>query len=323
MMPVPADQTGMRSREVAGTRIKWIFGGKNYLSCLKLSFVNHRFSITGCLLAGSFLMLTACNDPKNKSHGPIVLGDSSTIVTETDPVHLQDMVQDLRPAVEQSLDTTTAVAETKPPKDTVKPTAGTPPPQEKTPPATPPPGNGLNIAFKEVTVFIPNITTRSYGRQNLENARGASYELSTGNIAGNQLKILNGTVQKVTQRYQSVIALQDGNRTLQLESLGVHASDWQTLKGNGNSFSITGLESSRLDYIEAGAAAIKNAVTQATRKARMSKNEASEWQNLSRNVRSAEKAPCTILLRSVAWRIEGKDTKGKTFNKEIRIDLPK
>lgn len=284
--------------------------------------MNHRFSITGCLLAGSLFMLTACNDPKNKSHGPIVLGDSSTIVTETDPVHLQDMVQDLRPAIEQALDTTAAIA-TAPPKDTIKTTAATPPPEEKAPPAAQAPGNGLNIAFKEVTVFIPNITTRSYGRQDLQNARGATYELSSGNIAGNQLKILNGTVQKISQRYQSVIALQDGNRTLQLESLGIHASDWQTLKGNGSNFSITGLESSRLDYIEAGPAAIKNAVTQATRKARMSKSEASDWQALGKNVRSAERAPCTILLRSVSWRVEGKDAKGKTFNKEIRIDMPK
>ena len=268
-------------------------------------------------------MLTACNDPKNKSHGPIILGDSSTIVTETDPVHLQDMVQDLRPAVEEALDTVVAAAVAAPPKDTAKAITNTPPPEEKTPPAVQPPGNGLNIAFKEVTVFIPNITTRSFGRQDLQNARGATYELSTGNIAGNQLKILNGTVQKVMQRYQSVIALQDGNRTLPLESLGVHSSEWQPLKGNGSNFPITGLESTRLDYIEASPVAIKNAVTQATRKARMNKNEASGWQNLARNVRSAEKAPCTILLRSVSWRVEGKDAKGKAFNKEIRIDMPK
>lgn len=284
-----------------------------------------RFTITGCLLAGSLLMLAACNDPKNKNHGPIVLGDSSTIVTETDPVNLQDMVPDLRPMMEHT-DTIVTTAAARPVKDTVATEKPAPQPVEKTappPPATPPPGNGLNIAFKEVALFIPNITTRSYGRQDLQNARGATYELSTGNLAGNQLRVLNGTVQKISQRYQSVIGIQNGNKKLTLESLGVHSSEWQVLKGSSNNYSLSGLDPNRLDYIEASPSAIRNAVQQTTRKMRMNKNEAAAWQNLTRNVRSAEKAPCVILLRSVSWRIEGKDNKGKSFNKEVRIDMPR
>jgi len=38
----------------------------------------------------------------SENHGPIVLGDSSTIVTETDPARLKDLVTDLKPVISSS-----------------------------------------------------------------------------------------------------------------------------------------------------------------------------------------------------------------------------
>jgi len=54
---------------------------------------------------------------------------------------------------------------------------------------------------------------------------------------------------------------------------------------------------------------------------RMSRNEIADWQDFARRVRNANQAPATIVLRMVSWRIEGKDARGKTFNKEVRMDL--
>ena len=286
---------------------------------------NRFFTNIGLLASGALLIISCNNEPKNKNHGPILLGDSSGIVTETDPVYLQDMVQDLRPMVEASseeqpigetvADKDVEVAATE--KQVEQPVEK---PVEK---PAPPKGNGLNIAFREVSIFIPNIATRSYGRQDLQNARGATFELSSGNLSGNQLQITSGKVQKVTQRYQTVIAIQDGGDKLALESLGTYASSWQALKGNGSSFNIAGLEPARLENNNPRPQAIKNAVQQATRKARMSRKEAKGWEDAARNVRSADKSPCVVLLRSVSWRIEGKDAAGKSFNKEVRIDMPR
>jgi len=282
--------------------------------------VKHRLSLAWSLLAGSMVFFTACSDPQNKNHGPILLGDSSTIVTETDPVYLQDMVQDLRPSIEKEVEEETQPVATTTVTDTAKPAAAKP--EEKPAPAQPA-GNGLTIGFKEVTIFIPNITTRSYNKQDLQKARGATYELSSGNLAGNQLRITNGTVQKITQRYQTVIALQDGNVKLPLESLPTYSSAWTALKGSNNSFNIADLEANKLNHSDAKPAAIRNAVQQATRKARMSRKEAADWQDAAKNVKTVDKAPCVVLLRNVSWRIEGKDAAGKSFNKEVRIDLPR
>ena len=47
-----------------------------------------------------------------------------------------------------------------------------------------------------------------------------------------------------------------------------------------------------------------------------------EWVNSVSNIHSANQKPLIITLRSVIWKIDGKDEKGKTFSKQIRIDLP-
>ena len=278
--------------------------------------MKYRFLPHTLLLAGSLLLAASCNnDPKNKNHGPIVLGDSSTIVNESDPVYLQDQVPDLRPITNEEASTETDVVAT-PAKDSI---VSKPAPQ---PIAAQPQGNGLTIGFKEITLFIPNITTKTYGRQDLQSARGATYELSSGNLAGNQIRASNGKVEKITQRYQTVLALQDGSEKLQLESLGTYSSDWQTLNGNG-SYTITGLEPSRLGYDNPRPAAIRNAVQASARRARMSRGETQDWLDVARDVRAVNQKPCVVVLRSVSWRITGKDAAGKTFNKEVRMDMPR
>jgi len=280
--------------------------------------------ISGLLLMLLVAMASCKNEPQNNNHGPIVLGDSSTIVTETDPELLKDQVIDLRPVSENEPGTTDTTTPPAPVKDTAStPTAeNTPPAPAPTVTTTPAPlvGNGLTVAFKEVTIFIPSITTRSYGKPDLQRARGASYELKSGNLAGNQLRIVAGTVNKVTQRYQTVLSLKDGNDLLPLTSLGTYASEWEALSGSKNAFNLTGLNNP--EYKEVGAAAIRNAVQQTARRERMNRTETQDWQDIARKVRNTNQAPCVVVLTSVSWRIEGKDANGRSFNKELRIDLP-
>src|ERR1035437_9594687 len=86
------------------------------------------------LLAGA-MFLFSCKDMPNKNHGPIVLGDSSTIVTENDPQKLQDLATDLQPVIppSENKDTTPAI-KPEPTQDTVKKTvAGPPPPPTQSP----------------------------------------------------------------------------------------------------------------------------------------------------------------------------------------------
>lgn len=268
------------------------------------------------------LVLQSCGEDNPNKGKPIVLGDSSTIVTETDPTYLQDFVADIKPQAQpaEQSQADTAQKEQAPaqkqeeqPKEAAKPAEQ--PKQEA------PAGKGLTMAFKEVTVFIPNVSVRTYKQQDLTKASGASYELTGGNINGNQIKTSKGNVTRISQRYQTIVVAKNELGTLVLESLS-QMSDWQALKGGNNNYNISGLDARNLDYIKASPASIKNAVSRAARNKRMSRNAEQKWVNSVKNVRSANQKPLSVVLRTVMWKVEGKDEKGKPFQKQIRMDIP-
>jgi len=47
-----------------------------------------------------------------------------------------------------------------------------------------------------------------------------------------------------------------------------------------------------------------------------------EWVNSLHNVRSLDQKPLFVVLRSVMWKIDGKDAQGKIFSKQLRVDIP-
>jgi surface antigen len=268
------------------------------------------------------------NDGTMQSHGPIILGDSATIITEKDPQFLKDNVPDLqtRKVVE--------VSDAPAPKDTV---SATPPPAQQAAVATPVPAapvatapatqtaaaKGLQVAFKPFTVFIPNITTRSFRQQDVTNAKGASYSLQDGKLDGNVLQVQGVTVTKVIQRYQTVAIIKDkesGN--ILLQSLGKYTSDWETLRGSGGKYNIAGLGKTQLDFSDVSVNAIRNAIVKAARANRLSHKEEQQLEQSARKARSVKQAPFAVALQNVVWRITGKDASGKSVEREVRIDLP-
>ncbi len=281
------------------------------------------------LLLSGVLLLQACGNDNPNRGKPIVLNDSASIVTEQDPKYLQDFVADVKmaqaphseetpdaPAPDTVAKLEQAEKEATPKQEDKK---ETPAPEVKAPAA--PKGNGLNIEFKEVAILIPNIVTRSYRQQDTKKANGASYELISGTLNGNHIKTGSGSVSKISQRYQTVIAIKNDMGTLFLESLN-RTTDWETLRGRNNDFVINGLDERHLEFLKTSPAAIKNALNRAARTHRMSKATEQKWMNSIRNVRSANQRPLTVLLRSVMWKVEGKDAAGKAYQKQIRLDIP-
>jgi hypothetical protein len=276
------------------------------------------------LLSGSLVLAcSACNNNTGtKTNGPIVLGDSSSIVTEEDPHKLKDMVIDLEPTIPPA----EAEPEQKPTADT---TATTPPKQENaaTPqPAAPKQENkplpdvaGLKANFKDVGVLIPNLDAKLAGRPNLEHANGAVFTLNGGNINGNQLRI-SGNVTKVAMRYQTTATLKTEYGTFPIDGLGT-TTDWEQMKGNGT-YQITGLDARSLEYADAGPSAIRNAVERALHRHRLSRRKIAEVMDDFPHVRSANQKPLSVVLRSVMWKIDGKDANGRMFSKQVRIDIP-
>lgn len=265
----------------------------------------------------SCICIFSCNNVPTKNHGPIKLGDSSTIVTETDPEKLQDLVTDLQPVIPSNIKPDTAKEEPKTDTPQKVAAAVAPPP----PVAPVPSGPGLKAEFKEVTVMLPGLEAKQAGKPNLMNANGAVYTWTSGNINGNVMRT-TGNVTKVSQRYQSIVILKGKNGNLPLDELSV-TTPWQQVNGGNGAYPVKGLGENDLKFDDADGNDIRNAVTKAGRQRRLSKKKIDEWMTvLGKNVRAANQKPLVVTLRSVMWKIDGKDEKGKIFSKQIRIDVP-
>ncbi len=278
---------------------------------------------TQVVVVAAVVCLFSCKDSPSKNHGPIVLGDSSTIVTENDPAQLQDMVTDLKPVLTSSVkkDTTDEDNHTAatPKADTPKKTAvAVAPPKPAA--AQPVTGNGLRADFTETTVLITNVNGKIAGKADLHRANGAVYTMTSGTLNGSLIKV-SGNITKVSQRYQTMVVVKNELGTLPVESLA-STTNWQPLKGTGNTYRIAGLESKSLDEPDGNRNTIRNAVGKAAKRHHMSRKKVQEWENSVRNARETNQKPLYVTLRSVMWKIDGKDDKGRMFSKQIRIDIP-
>jgi hypothetical protein len=268
------------------------------------------------------VLLASCKDTPNGSHGPIKFGDPATIVTESDSTRLQDLVSDLKPAPAEPPVAATVSAATSSHTNTTTPTHTATVAPSPLPTSQALAGNGLKIEFKEVSILLPNVTAKQFGKTDLSRANGAVYSWVSGTIPGNMLKVSGATITKVSQRYQVVSVLEGKNGDLPLESLGATTS-WVAMQGSAGSYPVRGLAEKELTVPAGNENAIKNAVTKSARARRLSHSKTQEWlQVLGKNVRTANQRPLVVSLRSVMWKIDGKDAQGKMFSKQIRIDFP-
>ncbi len=272
-------------------------------------------------LVGGLALLGACKNNGARNHGPIVLGDSSKIVTERDPKKLSDLVTDLQPDIPPAANPDSlAKAEQKnqqTAKDSVQKTAKTAAPAES---QSLPDEAGLKAEFKDLTLLIPGVTAKISGNSNLKNSNSAVYTLLSGSLEGASIH-LKGNVTKVSQKCQSVIIVKNKFGSLPLENLS-ETSDFEPVKGGKNVYAITNIDGASLDYPKVNNSAIRNAVTKSANKRRLSHKKLQEWVSSVSAVRSANQKPLVVTLRSVIWKIDGKDEKGKNFSKQVRIDIP-
>ncbi len=267
------------------------------------------------------IFFCSCQNMPSGNRGPIVLGDPTTIVTEADSAKLQDMVTDLKPQITSSAQKETEVPDNK--ENPSSPDTAAKPAAIAVQPAAPPAilaGSGLKADFNIMSLLIPGINAKQSGNANLSHANGAVYTFISGNINGNVIKV-TANVTRVSQRYQSVIVLKNELGVLPLESLSATTS-WQPLRGANNIYRITGLDDRSLDHAAANQGTIRNAVAKAAQRRRFSRKKVQEWVSSVHNVRAANQKPLYVALRSVMWKIDGKDASGKLFSKQIRIDFP-
>lgn len=249
----------------------------------------------------------------NKHRGPIVLGDSASIVTETDATFLQDNVADLEP---RELVKTL-------PKKKEEPAATQPIKTEETASDLKTArGTAFTIDFgRGAQVVFTGIRTQTFQKQNPEKDAGVSYAVISGNLSESTLKITGIKKLKVRQRYQAYLVLQSGNSILSLQNMGGYLSDWKTLQFNNSSVSLSDLKNPGFKSVSHNT--IRTATSRAARSARLSKQKTNFWLQKIRNTRSVKEEPCQIRLDNVQWQISGQTNDGHRFFKTIRLDAKK
>lgn len=278
------------------------------LSCL-LSIICGALLLGSCATGGS-------------TGKPIVIGDTTTIVTETDSAYLKDFVEDVKPSSH-----TTAVADSTPaaPADTTakqpEPIAAAPKEEETKEEDKPAPNDGLAIIFKNISVVIPDIKARSGSSEKaISNANSVTYQLISGTLNNKEIKVSGGTVESISQKVQSTAEVRNNLGTLELTNLTA-ASGWVKLKGSKNEYTVSGLTASQLPAPRISQSSLRNAVSRAAKAQRMSRSKEQQWLNAVKNVRSATQKPLRLTLKSVTWKIDGKDASGKKYSKQIRMDI--
>jgi len=275
----------------------------------------HKHNWVFLLILSSAIFFISCNDKPVATKGAIVLGDSSNIVTEKDASLLQDQVEDLKPQIPAPAPHKDTQATPIVTKDTAKPA-----PVAQAAPAPAPSGTGLKADFTEVSILIPNVVAKQAGNPNLSNANGAVYSYESGQFQGNVLRA-SGNISKVSMRYQSIIVLKCDAGTLPLDKLTTTTS-WEPLKGGNGAWPITGLQESQLDYEEGNGNEIKRAIQVACQKRRFSYNKTQEFLQAVKHVKATNQRPLIISIRSLMWKVDGKDNQGKLFSKQLRVDYP-
>lgn len=268
------------------------------------------------------LAMSACNDSDNPTGQapPIKMGDPATIVTETDTQYLADIVPDLNLNTGRPVTIASTKPDSTPPAavpDTTKAAA----PAAETVATAQPSGKGLRVPFPQVEFFIPNIETKTYKAPNLETDYGASYELTEGTLRDNKIYIKGAQIEDVYMRYQTIIVARNNLGTLPLESLR-KLTDWKKQKGSNGVYEIEGLEPNKLEGLKVSNKAIRNAVSRDARGRNWSRSGVQKWLNAVRNTRNSTQKPLHTELRSVMWKVNGKDANGRPFTRQLRIDVP-
>lgn len=269
------------------------------------------------------LALASCRNaakPAQTSTGAIVLGDSGTIVTETDSAYLSDLVSDITPKelVRAAAKPQEKTAEESP-ETKEKPNTGT-----ETTPIPSRDTKSFIIDFGQgIKVTVTGITTKEFRQQNPEKDAGVSYAITGGDLLKSDLHISGLKNVKVKQRYQSYLVLSSGNQQLSLQNMGGYLSGWEimTLK-NSSGDAVSDLDDlAHLKFKSFSNRTLENAVRRAGRSARMSRADLDDWLKKIRRTRSANDAPCVLKLDNVQWQISGKTNEGRPFFKTIRIDI--
>lgn len=254
------------------------------------------------------------NNTANEN-APIVLGDSSTIVTETDTAYLKSMFMP-----QANVSTTTNPVETNV-SDTVKSDSLTIAKKDtliskpKDTVVASKVADGLHIDFGENVFVFEKVEV--VGKNNVK-GNSASYTLKPGTELNNALiKSLKGKIVQITQQYETELYFIKEGLSLPLSQIKTYSSSWENL---GKDFKIQ-LNEKKLQYTQASSAQLKKAADAAIKSARIKKSIEKKLLTQTSKLVAGQKE-IQPKLKTVKWKIKATDDRNKQVSYNVRIDIP-
>lgn len=262
-----------------------------------------------------FTLLSCKENVVNKI--PIILDDSSLIVTEVDTQYLKNITEDIAPVGKKVKSSATQISQMMAQVDSMNASKKL---EQEVVEKVDIHIKGFEIHFAECNVTFENVEAHALNNtQNERATNSVSYLLDVGSMLDTKLEIHQLEDCSVEQRLFIKLAILHQDQTIILHELGKNITDWQILAGKNNRF--VSLSSNSLVYDQADGNKIRLALEKTLKQKRKNKDEIKEWMSAVAKVNKSSDAPCKLIAVSSQWRIVGKKD-GKNIRKLIQFDIP-
>ncbi len=257
-------------------------------------------------------LLSACEEKPSKIGKPILLGDESMIVTETDSFYLQNYTNDITTIRKKNSESSIAgmMAQVDSAKTVQKLEKESESLQQV---------SGFTIRFKEFTAVLDGIKAHTINtKQNELTDKSVSYVLDEGDVMNMKLK-LDGLVKaKVEQRFFTKLYIEKNNELIELTDLQKFTTEWFSLPSKNNLF--VSLGTNALSFHSVDHNKLKNALDRALRKQKKDRKEIQSWLNSIEKTNAYTDAPCVVKVNSIQWRVKG-EVNNLPVQKLIQLDI--
>lgn len=278
-----------------------------------------------CMLS---IVVSSCDSaPENRQFKPIVMGDSSTIVTELDSNYLSNNVADVTfgNTMNSNVDasaTAPAPSETTPPIATSTAETTTPPAvTTAAPPAATnaPKTDGMAINIGNGTyLLIEGVQLNSGSGTDGQNKNELSYSIKSGKPQQAQIKVHNGKIGAAQYRYSSTANMTINNKIVPLNKLGTYTSAWAKTTATQTAVNIPTLKG--ISFKKVKEAELKEAVQESLRQRNYKSTAIKAAVNKINKRTQITSAPFSVATTSTAIKLSGTDAKGKAFEKIIKLE---
>jgi hypothetical protein len=259
----------------------------------------------------SLALAVSCHEPVEKKSS-IVLGDSSTIVTENNSKYLQNQTADISPISKKSSEGEISKMMTQ------LDSAHSVKKLEEQP--SPAPIKGFTIRFAEGDVVFEGLSAHAINiNQDERSANSVSYVWDAGNLDEMVLDVKGLSEVKVEQRTFTRLSVDNGEEMIVLNDLGKFISPWFTLPTKTNRF--ISLSSNSHQFFAIDNKKIVNALDRELRKKHKSREDIKTWMGEIKRTQTYSDPPCKLILASSQWRVMGMQD-GKRIQKLIQFDIP-